>query len=349
MVMEARQCGDSDLKLPTLGIGCWSFGGGDYWGPQQQSDVEAVVQRAVECGCNFFDTAEAYNNGESEISLGRALKGISRDKVILATKISPSNTAAEALVRHCEASLRRLQIDYIDLYMVHWPITAHSIRHFTPENIEVPRVQNAFDTLMRLQQTGKIRHIGVSNFGRVKLDEAIATGAKIVINELPYSLLSRAIESEILPYCRGKGVGVVAYMPLMQGVLADHYASFDVLPASRRRTRHFDSRSNPACRHGLDGVEKETQATLESIRRIARQHHLRTPEMALKWVLAREGITSTLCGSRNIRTLEANVQAASKRLARDIVKELNVATVLLRKKLGPSFDYYENPSNDRTQ
>ena len=349
MAIETRQCGDGALKLPALGIGCWSFGGGDYWGPQQQSDVEAVVRRAVECGCNFFDTAEAYNNGESEISLGRALKEIPRDNVLLATKISPSNTAPETLVQHCDASLRRLQTDYIDLYMVHWPITAHSIRHFTTEKLEVPRVQDAFNTLVRLQKTGKIRHIGVSNFGRIKLDEAIATGAKIVINELPYSLLARAIESEILPYCRAKGIGVVAYMPLLQGVLADHYASFDLLPASRRRTRHFDSRSNPACRHGLNGAEKETQATLENIRRIARRNHLGTPEIALKWVLAREGITSTLCGSRNVRRLEANVQAASQRLARDIVEELNVATVLLRKKLGPSFDYYENPANDRTQ
>src|SRR5262245_52574244 len=130
MLTETRKCGDTDLKLPTLGIGCWSFGGGDYWGPQQQSDVETVVRRAIECGCNFFDTAEADNKGESETSLGRALKGFSRDKVLLATKISPSHTAPEALVRHCEASLCRLQTDYIDLYMVHWPITAHSIRHF---------------------------------------------------------------------------------------------------------------------------------------------------------------------------------------------------------------------------
>jgi len=347
--MEIRQCGNSSLKLPALGIGCWAFGGGDYWGAQEQSDVEAVVHRAVERGCNFFDTAEAYNKGDSEVSLGRALKGISRDKVMLATKISPSNTTPESMARHCDASLARLQTDYIDLYMVHWPITAQSIRHFTTEITVVPRVQDAFETLMRLQQAGKIRHIGVSNFGLLKLDEALGTGAKIVINQLPYSLLTRAIESDILPYCRTKGIGVVAYMPLMQGVLGDHSSDFNALPASRRRTRHFDSRLNPECRHGLNGAEKETKLTLENIRRIAGRHHFSMAEVALKWVLARAGITSTLCGSRNVRTLERNMEAASDRLPQEIVEELNLATVLLRKKLGPSFDYYENASNDRTQ
>ncbi len=347
--MEARQCGSHDLKLPALGMGCWSFGGGDYWGTQNQSDVEAVVHRAVERGCNFFDTAEAYNKGESEASLGRALKGISRDKIIVATKISPSNTSPKVLAQHCEASLNRLQSNYIDLYMVHWPITAHSIRHFTTEKIEIPRVQDVFDTLMRLQQAGKIHHIGVSNFGRLKLDEALATGAKIVVNELPYSLLSRAIELEILPYCRAKGIGVVAYMPLMQGLLADHFPDFNALPASRRRTRHFDHQSNPECRHGLGGAEKETKVALENIRLIARRHHLTTVEVALKWVLAREGITSALCGSRNLQAFEKNLKAASNGVTREIIEELNVATALLRKKLGPSFDYYENPSNDRTQ
>jgi aryl-alcohol dehydrogenase-like predicted oxidoreductase len=347
--MELRQCGNYEVKLPALGVGCWSFGGGDYWGPQQQTDVEAVVRRAVELGCNFFDTAEVYNNGESEISLGRAIKGIPRDKLIVATKISPSNTFPDQLLRHCDASLRRLQTDYIDVYMVHWPITAHSIRHFTTEPIDVPKVQQAFDTLMQLQQAGKIRHIAVSNFGRAKLDEALATGAKIIINELPYSLLTRAIESEILPYCRAKGIGVCAYMPLMQGVLADHFADLEALPATRRRTRHFDSRRNPACRHGLNGEEKATKAALENIRRIARRQALPLTEIALRWVLARDGITSTLCGSRNVQALESNIRAASHRLPAEVVEELNLNTVLLRKKLGPSFDYYENPSNDRTQ
>ena len=131
--MELRRCGNSDLTLSTLGFGCWSFGGGTYWGDCNQADADAVVRRAVELGINYFDAAEAYNAGRSEEALGKALRGIPRDKVIVGTKVSPSNCYAETLPQHCEASLRRLGLDYVDLYMIHWPIHPHSIRHFTSD------------------------------------------------------------------------------------------------------------------------------------------------------------------------------------------------------------------------
>src|SRR5579872_5452135 len=196
--MEIRPCGKHDLRLPVLGIGCWSFGGGSYWGPQSQKDADEVVRCAIDHGCNFFDTAELYNDGASEESLGRALQGILRERVLVASKVGPQYTEPKTLIEHCEASLRRLQMDYVDLYYVHWPITAHAIRSFTSKEMPVPSVADAFDVLMRLQREGKIRFIGVSNFGPVKLREALATGAQIVVNQLPYSLLSRAIELEIL-------------------------------------------------------------------------------------------------------------------------------------------------------
>lgn len=332
-----------------LGMGCWAYGGGEYWGAQNQKDVNEVVRYAVEEGANFFDTAEAYNQGVSESSLGLALRGLPRDKVLIGTKVSPSNAEPGNLVKHCEASLRRLQIDYIDLYMVHWPITAHSIQHFTGENMPTPSVPDAFRTLEHLRRDGKIRYIGVSNFGLSKLSEALATGAEIVINELPYSLLTRAIEIEILPFCREKGIGVLGYMSLMQGVLADIYPRLEDVPAWQRRTRHFDSRRTPQCRHGLPGTELETNAALERIRIITGKHNMTMPELALKWAFAGKGITSSLCGSRNIKELQMNIKAASEPLAQDIVEELNRATQPLLEKLGPSFDYYENPANDRTK
>jgi aryl-alcohol dehydrogenase-like predicted oxidoreductase len=314
-----RQCGRSELRLPLLGMGCWAYGGGEYWGAQSQQDVDAVVRCAVERGCNFFDTAEAYNQGASESSLGIALRGISRADVLIGTKVSPSHVEPGKLVTHCEASLRRLQTDYIDLYMVHWPITAHSIRHFTSENLPTPSVPDAFAALERLQQAGKIRFIGVSNFGAAKLAEALATGVEIVINELPYSLLARAIEIEILPFCQEQGIGVLGYMSLMQGVLADTYPTLADVPAWRRRTRHFDSRRTPQCRHGLPGAELETFAALQSIQTIAAKHGMTTQELALKWAFAGRGITSSLCGSRNLKQLRMNLKAASESLAGDII------------------------------
>jgi aryl-alcohol dehydrogenase-like predicted oxidoreductase len=268
---------------------------------------------------------------------------------LIATKISPSNVETATLIQHCEASLRRLRTDYVDLYMVHWPMTAHSIRHFTSAEAPVPSVTETFATLENLRRAGKIRYLGVSNFGVAKLSEALATGVEIVINELPYSLLTRAIEIEVLPFCREHGIGVLGYMSLMQGVLSDTYSSLDEVPFWRGRTRHFDSRRTPQCRHGLPGAEPETNAAIEGIRRVARRQGMTTSELALKWAMAGKGITSSLCGSRNLNQLESNLKAADEPLSNQVVEELNSVTAPLLEKLGPSFDYYENSANDRTR
>jgi aryl-alcohol dehydrogenase-like predicted oxidoreductase len=336
-------------SLSPLGVGCWSFGGGDYWGPANQAEINAVVRFAVDHGCNYFDTAEMYNNGGSESSLGQALRGIDRNKVIIGSKINPSNVQPQTLVEHCEASLRRLQTDYLDLYMVHWPITPHSIRHFTNEAIPTPSVPDAFATLMRLKQQGKIRHIGVSNFGRATLDEALATGAEIVVNQLPYSLLARAIELEILPYCSGKGIGVIGYMALWQGVLSGTYPTLDDIPIQQRRTRHFDSRRTPLIRHGLPGAEAQTTQALEAIRSIAQANGLTMAQIALKWAVAGEGIVCSLCGTRSVKKIQENLQVAASPLPSEVIAELNRATQPLLEALGPSFDYWEHPDNDRTR
>lgn len=347
--MELRQCGKNDLKLPVLGIGSWAFGGGEYWGPSTQTEVDEVVRYAVDHGCNFFDTAELYYDGGSEQSLGSAIKGIPREKLLICTKISPSNTEPRKLAEHCEASLRRLQTDYIDLYLVHWPITAHSIEHFTAEPMEPPSVPDAFAALARLQRAGKIRHIGVSNFGRAKLDEALSTGAAIAVNQLPYSLLTRAIEFDILPHCQNQGVGVVGCMSLLQGILADIYPTLNDVPVWQRRTRHFDSFRTPQCRHGLPGAEVETATALLAIRATARRYGMSMPDLALKWAVGGNGVTSSLCGCRTVGKLAANIKAVSEPLPPAIREELNELTLPLMKELGPSFDYWQNPANDRTQ
>ncbi len=347
--VELRHCGKCSLKLPVLGMGCWSYGDTEYWGPHSQKVLDEVVRCAIDQGCNFFDTAEAYNGGASEESLGRLLKGIPRHRVLIGTKINPSNVSPSKLVKHCEASLRRLQTDYVDIYMVHWPITHDAIRHFTAENVSVPSVPDAFLTLDRLRREGKIRHIGVSNFGRLRLEEALSTGVEIVANELPYSLLTRAIELEILPFCRARGIGVLGYMALMQGVLTDVYPTLADVPVWQRRTRHFDSRRTPQCRHGQTGAEQETELALKAIRRIAKDHGMTTAELALKWTFASEGITTSLCGTRTLKKLRMNIDATFEPLRPDILEELNRVTQPLLDRLGPSFDYYEDSVNDRTK
>ena len=268
--MEQRECGHSGLTLSVLGLGCWSFGGGEYWGPCEQSDVDTVVRRAFELGITYFDTAEAYNDGRSEASLGRALRGLPREQVVIGTKVSPAHVQPDVLPGRCEASLRRLGTDYIDIYMVHWPISLHSIRHFDARIEVCPAVDDAFAALSRLQEQGKVRHIGVSNFARPRLEEALAYCPDLAVNELPYNLLSRAIEWEALPASRELGLGVIGYMALLQGVLTDLYPTLDDIPVWQRRTRHFDARSGirdrgsgiktAAARHGLCGEEQATRA-----------------------------------------------------------------------------------------
>lgn len=350
--MEKRRCGNSDLQLSALGTGCWAFGGGEYWGNQNQQDVNKVVHRSVELGINYFDTAEVYNDGRSELSLGQALKDIPRDKVVIGTKIAPSNTRPATLTEHCQASLKRLGTDYIDLYMVHWPICPHSIRHFTNDQQLIdnpPTAQEAFATLLQLQQQGKIRYIGVSNFGTKRLRQAQNCGVQIIANELPFSLLTRAIEFQALPYCRDNAIGVIGYMTLLQGLLADIYPTLSDVPPWQRRTRHFHYKSCELSRHGDPGAEAETNQALADIRAIAAEHKTTMPQIALQWSLAGNGITCALVGARNITELEANIKAASEPLAAQIVEKLNTATNLLMEKLGPSFDYYESTANDRTR
>jgi aryl-alcohol dehydrogenase-like predicted oxidoreductase len=233
--------------------------------------------------------------------------------------------------------------------MIHWPITAHSIGHPTDEAMPVPSVAEAFATLRALQQQGKVRYVGVSNFGAPKLKEAIDTGTEIAVNQLPYSLVARAIEFEILPLCRELGVGIIGYMPLWQGLLSDRYDKLDELPAMRRRTRQFDARENDLSRHGEQGAEPETWQAVLAARNFARELGSKTSDLALSWALAAPGVSCVLAGARNRQQLEANASAAARRLPREMVRKLSESTAALMAKLGPSCDYFESTANDRTR
>jgi len=347
--MELRECGHSGLKLSVLGLGCWAFGGGEYWGPHVQSDVDAVVRRAFELGITYFDTAEVYNEGRSETSLGQALRALPRERVVIGTKVSPAHVQPDVLPRRCEASLRRLATDYVDLYMVHWPITPRSIRHFEARIEVCPAVDEAFAALSRLREQGKLRHVGVSNFAPPRLEEALRHCAHLAANELPYNLLSRAIEYEALPASRRLGVGVIGYMALLQGVLTDLYRSLDDVPVWQRRTRHFDASKTAAARHGSCGEEEATRQALSALRAVCREIGLALPELALKWAVANRDLTCSLVGSRSVDKLELNARAAEQPLPVEVVERLNAITDPLKELLGRSFDFYESPENDRTR
>ncbi len=330
--MDRRKCGKSDIEIPVLGIGCWSYGGGDYWGEQTQRDVEEVVHAALDQGLNYFDTAEGYNDGRSEESLGKALKG-RRDQAIISSKISPNNTEPSVLRQHCEDSLRRLQTDYIDIYYVHWPITEQS-------------VQDAFATLMDLRDEGKIRSVSISNFGVEQMSEALATGAQIDLNQLCYNLLSRAIEIEIVPMCREQEIGIVGYMPLFQGLLAGKYACVDEVPEPRKRTRHF-RQDRAQARHGESGAEEETFAAIEGIREIALAEGLPMAQLSIAWAMAKPGVTCVLVGARNRGQLAENAGAAEVSLDPGLIARLDELTQPVLDKLGANPDYWQGSGESR--
>jgi aryl-alcohol dehydrogenase-like predicted oxidoreductase len=237
------------------------------------------------------------------------------------------------------------------MYMIHWPVHPHSIRHFTKDESVInnpPNVSEIVEALVQLQSQGKIRYAGVSNFGKERLGEIMGSGLGVVVNELPYSLLTRAVEYEMLPECQQEGIGVIGYMTLLQGLLADIYPSLSDVPGWQRRTRHFNCNGCELCRHGEQGAEEETSRALVNIRSIAWDCGMTMPEIAVKWAIANNAITCALVGARNVRELEANVKAVSDPLAKEVVERLNIATNAIKEKLGPGFDYYESISNDRT-
>lgn len=347
--MEFRGCGNSDLTLPVLGVGAWSFGGGDFWGAQDQGKVDGVVHKALDSGCTLFDTAEMYNDGASESSLGKAL-GSRRGEAIIATKVSPHNARSEDLRRSCEASLSRLGTDYIDLYMMHYAINEQSMLHYT-EDVgspdEYPTIEGALETLDALRQEGKIRHIGVSNFGVQQLTEALAVGVPIACNQLHYNLLCRMLEYEILPRCTEHGLGIMTYTPLMQGILTGKYETLDAIPLKRRRTRHFSS-NREGTRHGEAGAEEEMAATLAALGAVAERTGIRMSVLALSWCLSNPAITCTLTGARDEGQLEGNLVAQGLPLGPELMQELDEITAPLKEKLGRHPDYFEAAGKSRT-
>lgn len=348
--MQKRTSPNSGLSLPILGLGCWSFGGGDYWGPRELKDEEAIVKTALDHGINYLDTAEIYNGGRSETSLGKIMKHIPRDQVIIGSKVSPANCQPAILTQHCEASLKRLQTDYIDLYMVHWPVHTASIKSFSKDLERIqnpPPIEEVYNTLVELQKAGKIRHIGISNFAVPRMAE-FSDLSNIAINQLAYNLISRAIELEVVPYCESNGIGIMGYMGLMQGILSGRWSSFDEIPILRRRTRHFDSRKVPASRTGEPGFETETAQVLAELQAISKETGYSMADLSLKWACANPALTCNLVGASSPEQLAANAIAVKKPLEASLLDRLNKATISLRDQMGNHLDLFESAENDRT-
>ncbi len=326
--MQYGKLGKSDLTVSRICMGCWAIAGGLVWGDQDEKDALNTVQAAMDHGITFFDTAEAYGDGYSEKLLGKALKG-KRRQVIIASKVRPGNVAFDKTIQACEQSLKNLQTDYIDLYQIHWPVP----------DVPFEETRSALDKLV---QQGKIRYIGVSNFGVNNLTDFLETG-DCLTNQVSYSLLFRAVEYEILPFCRQCDIGVLPYSPLAQGLLTGKFHKVEDVPEERRRTR-FYSADNPLARHGDKGCEKSVFSAVDALRDICRDIGEPMNRVALAWLLHNPGISSVIAGARRPDQVIDNAKTADLKLSPETVDRLEKATDALKQELGDNPDMWEAES-----
>jgi len=312
--MEQRRVGTSELELPVITFGAWAIGG-LFWGGSD--DVEAVkaIQAAIDHGVNAIDTAPMYGCGHSEVLGGKAIAG-RRDKVKVLTKCGlrwdsaegeffftiqapdgrnidcHKNVTAASIRYECEQSLKRLGVDAIDLYQVHWPSTSAS-------------AQETMGALARLKEQGKIRHIGMCNYNAAQLAEANAL-APVISDQIKYNLIERNIEADPLPYCRDHHVGVIVYSPMAMGLLTGAVAMDRTFPPSDVRSRK--EWFQPANRGRVLGA-------LEKVRPIADGYRATLGQLSVAWVLAQPGVTTALVGARTAKQVAENVGAAGIRLS----------------------------------
>lgn len=329
MEIHKKRLGKSDLWVSPVAVGCWQFAGGTQWGAQEEKDSHATVHAALDAGLQFFDTAPMYGKGTSEEILGRALVG-RREEAVIASKVNSGDLRKEDLMASCETSLRRLQTDRIDLLQVHWG------------NRKIP-LQETVEAFESLLQQGKIRAYGVCNFSAAGMREAIRCGARFATHQLPYSLLWRAIEFEIIPTCEEAGISVLPYSPLLQGLLTGKFRDAEVVPPPRRRSRHFSS-SQPEARHGEPGEETATFAALDKIRTLCDEWGQPMGRVALAWLLHQTTVASVLAGSRSPEQVRENLFATTLSIPPEINTALEAATRSLRDRFGSNPDMWQSNS-----
>jgi aryl-alcohol dehydrogenase-like predicted oxidoreductase len=313
--MQTRTLGNSDLNLTPVGYGAWAVGGSGWqfaWGSQDDNDSIAAIHRSLELGVNWIDTAAVYGLGHSEEVVARALKTWSGSRPYVFTKCALRWDAqgnvqkvlrSDSIRREVEDSLRRLALDVIDLYQIHWP----------PEP-DSPELEEGWSTLAALKREGKVRWIGVSNFSVEQLKRAQAI-APVTSLQPPYSLVHREVEEKILPYCLRECIGVIVYSPMASGLLTGAMTRerASKLPKDDWRRGHPDF-TEPNLSRNL--------ALVDLLRRIAKRHNRSVGEVAIAWTLHHPAVTGAIVGARNARQAEGVMRAGDLRLTDDDVNQI---------------------------
>ena len=309
--METAKFGNTDMMITRIGFGAWAIGGGNWafgWGPQDDGEAIAAIHRAIEKGMNWIDTAAVYGLGHSEELVARALKGMS-EKPYIFTKCglvwddarkTSQNLKAESIRMECEASLRRLNVDVIDLYQVHWPVDKD--------------LDEAWEMMEKLRSEGKVRYIGVSNYNVQQLKQSMKI-APVSSLQPPYSLLNREYEKEILPFCKENGIGVIVYSPMGSGLLTGAMTRERIaaMPSDdwRRNSNYFQE---PALTQNLKLVEK--------LKTIGAKYGRSAGEVAIAWTLQNPAVTAAIVGGRNAGQVEGISKAWDFRLSEEDKSEI---------------------------
>lgn len=309
--MEYRRISDTDLNLPVITFGAWAAGGW-MWGRTERKDAVDAIRASYDLGVTAIDTAPVYGQGTSEEIVGEAIRGIERSKVQILTKFgmrwdldSPKGDFAfksksndgqdldiyryagrESIMKECENSLRRLRTDYIDLYQIHWPDTK------TP-------IEESFEAVSRLIEQGKVRYAGVCNYNVAQMKEADKC-VRLASNQVPYSMVKRDIEKEVVPHCIASGKSILAYSPLERGLLTGKMSpGYTFMEGDHRATLYFFKDENI----------RRTNVFLQKIKPIADEKKITLAQLVLRWTLHQPGITIALAGARNADQAIANAKA----------------------------------------
>lgn len=332
--MEMRRLGSSGLQVSVLGFGTMTFGGTERFsmvGTTQADEAHRLIDRCLEAGVNLIDTADVYSNGASESVLGEALEG-RRDRVILSTKLhgrmgpGPNDIGQSRhhIMRACEASLKRLRTEYIDLYYV------HGFDSLTP-------LEESLRALHDLVRSGKVRYIGCSNYSAWQLMKALGISERLglhryVAQQVYYSLVARELEYELVPLGLDQGVGCIIWSPLAGGFLTGKYRGGQADPNATRRARRGDPGT-------ID--EERGYATIDVLAEIAEAHDATVAQAALNWLLCKPGISSVLIGARREEQLADNLKAASWRMTAEEVARLDAVS-----EVPPIYPYWHQRKNN---
>jgi len=313
--MEKRTFGNSDMEITPIGVGAWAIGGGGWefgWGPQEDKDSLAAIHEALDRGINWIDTAAVYGLGRSEKVVGLALKGRAKRPYIF-TKCALTwneqgqighSLKAKSIRGEVEDSLRRLDVDVIDLYQVHWP---------DPDE----EIEEGWTEMARLKEEGKVRYIGVSNFNVSQMKRAQAI-APITSLQPPYSILARDVEKEILPYALGNNIGVIVYSPMYSGLLAGAMTRTRIAQFApddwRRRNPNF-----------LEPLLSRNLRLVELLREIGVRYQVSPGEVAIAWTLRNPAVTAAIVGVRTAQQVRGIIGAAEFRVGALEAKQIELA------------------------